>query len=464
MTLDGVGMYFQLDQTWWKPGSAWVDYARRCQALLQLGKPVADVAVFTGGEFPRRAILPDRLVSTLPGIFGAERVAKEAQRLANAGQPLRTVPDGVTHSANMADPENWVNPLRGYAYDSFNEDALLNLGTVRNGRIELPGGATYPLLVLPVKNSRMPGVDIRQPAVAKKLADWKRKGLQVIQTPYTQSTFDALGVARDVIVKQEDGSHAEGIAWTHRQGSDFDIYFIANQLDTSRTIQLSLRVTGKVPELWNPVTGDTLTAREWTAEGGYTNLPVHLAPNASVFVVLQRPTAQKHSGGGLNWPLTDTLQFLQANWRVSFDTAAGGPAAPVETATLQSWSEYADAGIKYYSGTAAYSSVFGYQPTGTGGRIKLSLGKVADLAVVEVNGKPCGTAWTAPYEVDITDAVVSGENTLIIRVTNTWANRLMGDHVPGATPRAWTTAPYRLENKPLQPAGLLGPVALVTKR
>ena len=34
MTLDGIGLFFQRDQTWWKPGSEWVKYAQRCQALL----------------------------------------------------------------------------------------------------------------------------------------------------------------------------------------------------------------------------------------------------------------------------------------------------------------------------------------------------------------------------------------------------------------------------------------------
>jgi len=74
MTLDGIGLFFQRDQTWWKQGKAWVDYARRCQTLLQFGHPVVDVAVFTGEELPTRAILPDRLVPSLPGIFGKERV------------------------------------------------------------------------------------------------------------------------------------------------------------------------------------------------------------------------------------------------------------------------------------------------------------------------------------------------------------------------------------------------------
>lgn len=132
-----------------KGGESLVDYTRRCQALLQYGHPVVDIAVFTGEEIPRRAVLPERLVPSLPGLFGSRRVESEKNRLANIGQPLRTIV-GVTHSANMADPENWVNPLRGYAYDSFNKDALLCLASVDKGRICLPGGASYKVLVLPL--------------------------------------------------------------------------------------------------------------------------------------------------------------------------------------------------------------------------------------------------------------------------------------------------------------------------
>jgi len=155
MTLDGVGVYFQRDQTWWKQGKAWIDYLRRCQFLLQIGRPVADIAVFTGEELPRRSLLPDRLVNTLPGIFGREKVEKEIIRLKNEGTPLRQKPDGVTHLASMADPEDWTDPLNGYAYDSFNPDAL-QLAAVKNGRIVLPGGASYALLVIPYKQAMQP--------------------------------------------------------------------------------------------------------------------------------------------------------------------------------------------------------------------------------------------------------------------------------------------------------------------
>ena len=80
MTLDGIGLFFQRDQTWWDKGAkAFSEYATRCQSLLQYGHPVTDIAVFTGEEVPRRSILPERLVPSLPGIFGAERVECEPQ-------------------------------------------------------------------------------------------------------------------------------------------------------------------------------------------------------------------------------------------------------------------------------------------------------------------------------------------------------------------------------------------------
>jgi hypothetical protein len=79
-----------------------------------------------------------------------------------------------------------------------------------------------------------------------------------------------------------------------------------------------------------------------------------------------------------------------------------------------------------------------------------------------VNGIYCGTAWTAPYRVNIAKALKPGVNRLKIAVTNTWANRIMGDHnLPEDKRITWTNAPYRLEGKSLLPAGLLGPVTLV---
>src|SRR4029079_18923822 len=192
MTLDGVGLYFQRDQTWFNQSKVWIDYLTRCQAMLQLGKPVVDIAVFTGEEVPRRSVLPDRLVNILPGIFGKEKVEAEKKRLENTGQPMRQIPDGVTHSANMADPENWIDPLNGYAYDSYNVDALLNLSSVRDGSIHLSTGPNYRLLILPGAHKMSPNECSLSLAVALRIKQFAEQGGTVLMNEIAQHSVGLL--------------------------------------------------------------------------------------------------------------------------------------------------------------------------------------------------------------------------------------------------------------------------------
>ena len=78
-----------------------------------------------------------------------------------------------------------------------------------------------------------------------------------------------------------------------------------------------------------------------------------------------------------------------------------------------------------------------------------------------VNGIDCGTAWTYPYRVDISKALKPGMNKIRIEVSNTWANRLIGDTLSQEKRITWTNAPFRLAGKPLLPAGLTGPVRII---
>lgn len=495
MTLDGIGTFFQRDQTWWKQGDAWVRYIQRCEAMLQMGHPVVDVAVFTGEETPRRAILPDRLVSTLPGIFGNERVKQEEERLTNKGEPMHIIPDGVSSSANMAEPQKWINPLRGYAYDSFNMDALLRLAEVKNGRIILPGGASYGVLVIPGVHPMSPDSGLMSVAVLKKIKQLVDKGAAVIfdndpsitpglmdneqelkttastlfnssnpkllTGPYKEETFDRIGIERDVVVTDSTGAYAKDIAWNHRQDDGFDIYFISNQQNEKRNIKLSLRISGKIPEIWDPMTGETRTAGEWSIQNGRTELPLHLEAGQSEFIVFRKQTNRLTSKKSRNWSIVNVQQTLSSNWSVKFDKAFGGPAAPVNFTTLTDWSLNSNDAIKYYSGIANYTQQFNWKGT-AGSNIWFDLGQVNKLATVYVNGIDCGTTWIYPYRVNIAKALKKGINTVRIEVSNTWANRLIGDHaLPEDKRITWTNAPYRLEGKPLLPAGLLGPVRII---
>ena len=516
MTLSGIGLFFQRDQTWWKPGRAWVDYARRCQALLQLGRPVVDVAVFTGEETPRRAILPNHLVDDLPGIFGPQAVAAEHQRLANAGLPMREQPEKVSASANMETADMLVDPLHGYAYDSFNKDALLRLAKVENGRIVLPGGASYKLLVVPGTLKMSPDSTTMSPEVAERLNELVHTGATVIinrnptrspslsmypaadetvrrelrslldstvlrerrflfyRGPYRGTSFEPLGLAPDILATNSaDSQRAKAIAWTHRAAPEFDIYFISNQLDSARTINLSLRVAGRQPELWDAVTGEIRPATDWKSENGRTTLPLRLDRNGSIFVIFRESTTQQSAQNSSNWLETQPVQTLAGQWQVRFDPKMGGPAQPVTFSQLTDWSKNSDASISHYSGTATYTQSFRWQPLkqlkqqkgqlsgAPSPQVYLDLGTVANLAEVRVNGQPCGIAWTPPYRLDITKALKKGDNQLEISVTNTWANRLIGDQaLPADQRQTWTPAPSPAAGKPLLPAGLLGPVRI----
>ncbi|MDI3321161.1 glycosyl hydrolase [Pinibacter soli] len=500
MTLNSVGLYFQRDQTWWKPGAAWVEYAIRCQKLLQRGVPVADVAVFTGEEIPRRSILPERLIYTLPGVMGKDEFEREEKRLQNVGVPVKEMPASVW-STNISEPKDWVNPLNGYAYDCINVDALLT-AEVKNGRIALPGGAIYRVLVIPSKHPMLTDGTIMSLPVAKHILQLVKQGANILlpdglkettglasskddavlksildeirstgkervaEVPYLKSDFENFGLQRDVIFTDNRNSPIKNIAYTHRVDGSTDIYFISNQGDKPVSVNASLRVSGGVAEIYDAVTNRTLSAKNWKVANGRTLLPLGLEASGSLFVIIKKDVGKKvKSSTGYNRFEFTTLSTMNSSWNVMFDKTYGGPVESQEFKTLADWTVNSNDSVKYYSGTAIYSTTFNWNALAVSNRIWLDVGVVNNIAQIKVNGVNCGVAWTAPYRVDITKALKVGVNKLEIEVTNTWANRLIGDHsLPEAERVTNTESPYRLEGKPLIPAGLLGPVVLLKEK
>lgn len=253
------------------------------------------------------------------------------------------------------------------------------------------------------------------------------------------------------------------IAWTHRRGDDFDIYFISNQLNTQREIEVTLRKAGCIPEIYDPVTGEIGYAKEWELQNGRTIVPIQLTPYGSLFIVLQKKTKSKAGRSGKNWREYREVLLLDTTWEVQFDTNYGGPDESILYDTLEDWTSHTYPGIKYYSGTAHYKTAFFWEYSeGPDREVWLNLGEVANIAEVWVNDIYCGVAWTVPYRVPISKALRKGENKLRIEVTNTWANRLIGDQrLPEDERVTWTTAPYRLAGKPLLKSGLTGPVRIL---
>lgn len=507
MTLDGVGLYFQRDQTWWKPAKAWVQYAERCQWLLQQGHPVADIAVFTGDDIPRRALLPEKLLGTLDGLLGKAKVAAEQKRLANEGLPMRQMPVGVTNAANITDPAQWVNALHGYQYDSFTADALWSLAKNKGKQVQFASTNAYGLVVVSGASASNPNASAIHPTTVRTL--WKLvnngatvllaakprhsfthitdkkfkyylaqlwdgkyekrqtdsavifvkklgKGM-VIKAPYLASSLSTLGIEPDLMARDTAKQEAANIAWTHRKTATKDLYFIANQEAYSRKLQVSLRINAPNVQLYDAVT-DELMPVNAIVKKGRTELELTLPAFASVFVIASKTLSKKSAMG-----VWQTEQELQQPWQVSFDTTRRGPVKVQTFAMGQDWRLHSDTLIKYYAGTATYQMTLSFEKTvQKNKRYFLYTGEVANMAHVKLNGKDCGITWTAPYRVDITEALQQGKNNLVIEVSNTWANRLIGDHrLPEAQRFSFTTAPYRLEGRNLEPSGLLGKTLLI---
>lgn len=490
MTLDGVGLYFQRDQPWFRHSKAWMEYLTRCQSLLQLGKPVTDIAVFTSDELPRRAVLPDRLVNVLPGLIGKEKLEAEKIRLENKGEPLRTIPDGVTHSANMADPEDWIDPLNGYAYDSFNPDVLMQMKVV-NKRVVTPGGASYALLVFPAAHKLNPNSLWMTVPVARKILELLKQGANILLEEvvvHGRGLKDEDRELRKLMDKIRTGNFKgwslsgswkedklpfigkdvevvkgkNQLAWTHRKTTDADIYFISNQSGEGLRTEFNLRVRNKEIEALDPVTGEYFTAFYYDTSANGIHIKTWMSPGQSLFFICKKKASpQSEVTASFRQPYeTD----ISNDWTLQFDPAYGGPKVPVKFQRLKSWTADPDSMVRYYSGMAMYMKKIDFTPAESFSQAWLVIDSIYNIASVKVNGIDCGTIWTAPYQVDISKALKEGPNSIMIAVINTWHNRLILDEtLPPSKRVTWTTAPFRLKDKPLLPAGITGNIKIIVQ-
>ena len=192
----------------------------------------------------------------------------------------------------------------------------------------------------------------------------------------------------------------------------------------ARSEKVTFRIAGKLPELWDPETGETMPAPNWSmTPDGRTQVELELDPADSLFVVFREPTT-KQSAEAPKWEYK-AVATLDGDWTVRFDPTFG-PQEPQVFSELIAWNEHSNEAIKYFSGTAAYQKTFKLS-TIPNQAVYLDLGQVDVMARVLVNGKDLGVLWKPPFRVDISSALQTGVNQLNIRVTNLWVNRLIGD-------------------------------------
>lgn len=474
-TLGRFGSHFGRLNTWWRQAPAWIGYLSRVQYLLQQGEFVADICVLKNDAID--------FIADQPGSDTLQRVYKR------------------------------------YNYDYCAQEDVLKMH-MKQGRLTLPQGQSYRLLLLP------PDRFMSLP-VLKHLEQLIREGLVVAGkpplappgrvAPAAMATYNRLvktiwnGTGRygagkvyagsDPLVVLKAGQvlpdvvlrDADSVGFVHRRTAFADIYFLSNQQNKEVWAEVTVAASGR-PQLWDPVTGKISDIDRYYSSGGRTSFRLLLAPYASTCVVLAKGAAgaasvdrpgvvtgndklstvsgdgngsrvmvqQVASLAALREPLPRPVVTmpLQGPWLMRFLDGRGAPDTLLAD-SLQLWNTFNVPGIRYYAGTVAYSRRFTVPDSLRHRRtLRLQLDQVHDIAAIRINGQEVVTLWTAPYAVDITRYVQAGDNTLEIAVTNRWINRLIGDQQPGAAPVSFVSYNHYTADSPLVPSGLAGRVVI----
>lgn len=412
-----LGQAFTRHETWQSSAAPWIDYLARCSALLNQGEPATDIAVFIGEEAPVTALFEESFDTTVP---------------------------------------------EGFGYDYVGPDALRDILTVRDGLI-VARGAQYRLLYLGGSSRRMTLAALRalerladagativghppesSPSLSDHIDDFtatrdriwtpQRPNGRVLSTGLPEALRE-LKLTPDLVVEEGHLLQISRRIGTRR------VTFLANPSDSPIATRIHTEVLGEIVG-WDPVQVERVPLP--LDDSGA--IALELEGYGSIFLVEQDSTTPQRERSSVR---------LDGRWEISLP----GREPTITSPTPALWTQLALAAG--FSGTGYYLHRFESPKVDGAHRFELQLTDVRDIARVLVNGVDCGVAWTAPYRVDVTDALVSGPNVVEVQVTNTWRNRLIAE---AAEPSGEISAPLTEVFKPdaaPMPAGLAGSVLLI---
>lgn len=469
-----VSIHFNRYLTWWDKCHAWLRYLGRCQHLLRQGDFVADILFYSGEAVPNFALVDGKPVAGFDfDITNAQALlshafAKDGRVTFGTGTEYRFLVTLDDAGMEMSLP----------VLNKFRELVRAGVTLIASRPQHVPGLASYPEAEAQLQRTadELWGSDTGtkgEKKVGSGRVIWGMSTEEVIAADRLQPDLEIRGVTDKTTFD-----------WIHRRHGSMDIYFVANSSETAMEHEFVFRVAGKVPELWNAVTGTILRIPNAREEHGRTTISMKFAPKESFFVVFSQLEQAALRTSVDAFPKLEDERTLDGPWQVHFDPAWGAP-AQVTFDRLEDWTKHTDDGIRHYSGTATYQKTFSITKP-MRGRSYLDLGEVKNLAQVYLNGKDLGVVWTAPWRVEITEHIRSGDNELRIDVVNLWPNRLIKDATLPKEQRLTKTNvrtydavlpedvsihrnPIDEERKrtgkppELFPSGLVGPVTILTE-
>ena len=273
-------------RAWWPMAKPWMDYLGRCSYMLQQGNFHGDVLYFFGDSTPN--FVPAKHINASLGF--------------------------------------------GYDYDVTNSDIILNKLAVKDGKITLPHGQYYEILVLPEEEYMVypvlekigqlieDGATVIGPKPTKGhgLKNWKEEDAKVATlansiwgdcngTTVTESKYGKGKIVwgktlREVLNDKKVSPDFDfkgnventNLDFIHRKTDVAEIFFVRNASKSSVNGQAEFRVTGMQPELWDPVSGKMNPMKVYSDNGETTKLPLSLNVDGSVFVVFTAESNNSH--------------------------------------------------------------------------------------------------------------------------------------------------------------------------
>lgn len=436
------GQYFNRHESWADMAKPWVDYMARTGYLLQQGRDHADIAYFYGEDQPITSLFEHGVPRDLPTRYAYDFV--------NA--------DILATKASVDDGALVAGGARYRALYLGGSSRVMTLPTLRRIADLVESGATV-IGMAPQRSPALQDDAAAFAALATRL--WSGAPLgkgRVIASQDVEAALGGIGVGPDFHIGT--GAADSDYRFVHRTLPDGDLYFVNNRTDKAGRIEARFRVTGKQPEIWRAIDG-TAAPISYRTEGGETVIPIDVGAEDAFFILFRNGPSAPTATVPVK-PLR-SVATLTAPWTVAFQPGRGAPDG-MAMATLSPLEKSSVDGVRYFSGTATYTSRFAL-PNGIkpGAALWIDLGKIGDVAEVRVNGQLAGTTWFAPYRLDIGKLVTAGGNRLEIKVANLWVNRLIGDQQSGAQKITFTAAPTYQPDAPLRPSGLIGPVQLLAE-
>ena len=411
---------FNNHNPWWQVMPDISLYLQRVSALLRLGKPANDVALY----------LPTHDAFARFTAGGRTSVDQSMEALL-----------GPTVIPQILDA--------GYNFDFIDDGAI--------GKAGIP----YPALVTP-NLKRLPA------ATQKIIDDYKARGGVVVDLRTTANLTQELTAK----LQPDFATGVPEIGFIHRRLDDGELYFIANTGNKPVHAMARLRVaSGFQPEWWSPDSARRITA---VVQNG--SLVVDLAPYESRLLIYAKTLLKAEPAPTEPQTITD----LSLGWKVTY----GGTGQTAIMDRLHSWTDDAStlyySGSAAYERGFQYQGATGkrvYLNFGEGTPLDEPRGRsqgyqalldppVRESAMVFVNGKSAGSVWHAPYEVEITSLLQPGMNQLKVFVANLTVNAMAGQKLPDYKllnmRYAERFTPQDMDKIQPLPSGLLGRITLVS--